>query len=93
MLIFGMDDFQDTCKDKFVEWFNRSQFAHRGPNDILTIDDEDVFVVWVCKTLRNYKCIVGTRFAPVIAEYTYNGENEELHEDIYKKIVNASHSE
>ena len=43
-------------------------------------------------TLQNYKCIIGTRATAVLAEYTYNGNDGVLYEDIYKKIVNASHS-
>lgn len=92
IIVTGMDDFQNLCKGKFVEWFNKSKFTNNGPNDILRIEADDVFVVWACKTLQNYKCIVGTRCAPVIAEYTYNGDDKCLYEGIYKKISNISHS-
>lgn len=60
-------------------------------NDIQEIGVDDVFVVWVCKTLQNYKCVIGTRATAVLAEYTYNGNDGVLYEGIYKKIVNASH--
>ena len=92
MTIVGMNHFQNVCKNKFIEWYNRSSYANKGPNDIQTIDVDEVFVVWACKNLQNYKCIVGTRAAAVLAEYTYNGNGGVLYEDIYKKIVNASHS-
>lgn len=92
MVIFGMDHFQNICKRKFVEWYNRSSYANKGPNDISAIDENDVFVTWACEALQNYKCIVGTCFTPVIAEYIYNGNDGVIHEGIYKKIVNASHS-
>ena len=92
MTIKPMYYFQDMCKNKFVEWYNQSSYANKGPNDIQEISVDDVFVVWACKTLQNYKCIVGTRVAAVLAEYTYNGNTGDLYEDIYKKIMNASHS-
>lgn len=92
MTIKSMYHFQNMCKNKFVEWYNQSSYANKGPNDIQEISVDDVFVVWACKTLQNYKCIVGTRVAAVLAEYTYNGNTGDLYEDIYKKIMNASHS-
>lgn len=91
MVIKSMDHFQNVCKNKFVEWYNKSSYANKGPNDIQKIDTDDVFVVWVCKTLQNYKYIIGTRAAAILAEYTYNGNDGVLYEGIYKKIVNASH--
>ena len=92
MMITGMNHFQYVCKRKFVEWYNRSSYANKGPNDIQEISVDDVFVVWACKALQNYKCIVGTRVAAVLAEYTYNGNDGVLYEDVYKKIMNTSHS-
>lgn len=92
MIITGMDHFQNVCKNKFVEWYNRSSYANKGPNDIQEIGIDEVFVVWMCKTLQNYKCIIITSAAAILAEYTYNGNDGALYEDIYKKIVNASRS-
>ena len=92
MIITGMDHFQNVCKNKFVEWYNRSSYANKGPNDIQEINVNEVFVGWSCKTLQNYKCTVWTNAAAVLAEYTYNGNDGVLYENIYKKIVNASHS-
>ena len=54
MVIKSMDHFQNVCKNKFVEWYNKSSYANKGPNDIQKIDTDDVFVVWVCKTIQNY---------------------------------------
>ena len=45
MVVFGMDDYQGICKDNFAEWFNKSKYAFRGPDDILHIDTSEVFVV------------------------------------------------
>ena len=84
MIIKGMKHFQNVVKKKLAGWYN----THENEK----IDESNVFIVWSCKTLQNYKCIVGTRAAAVLAEYTYNGDDGVLYEDIYKKIVNASHS-
>lgn len=54
MVIKSMDHLQNVCKNKFVEWYNKSSYANKGPNDIQEIGVDDVFVVWVCKTLQNY---------------------------------------
>lgn len=91
MVIKSMVIYRMYVKNKFVEWYNKSSLANKGPNDIQEIGVDDVFVVWVCKTLQNYKCVIGTRATAVLAEYTYNGNDGVLYEGIYKKIVNASH--
>lgn len=92
MIIKSMNHFQNACKNKFVEWYNKSSYANKGPNDVQEINADEVFVVWLCKTPQNYKCIINTRAAAVLAEYTYNVNDGVLYENIYKKIVNASHS-
>ncbi len=91
MIITGMNHFQSVCMKKLVEWYNKSENIHRGPNDIRPITLGDVFVVWSCKTLQNYKCLVSTSVSRdgIYAEYTYNGDKQELYEDVYKKLSNA----
>lgn len=44
----------------------------------------------MCKTLQNYKALLGTTIAGdgVYAEYTYNGDKQELYEDVYLKVTN-----
>ena len=54
MIITGMNHFQSVCKKKLVEWYNKSDKPHKGPNDVQTIDLSNVFIVWSCKTLQNY---------------------------------------
>ena len=82
MIITGMEHFQSVCKKKLVEWYNE--------NNATKIDIKDTFVVWSCKALQNYKCIVSTKAHGygISAEYTYNGDLRELHEDVYEKISN-----
>ena len=59
------------------------------------IDLSNVFVVWSCKTLQNYKCLVSTTVSGdgIYAEYTYNGDKQELYEDVYKKMTNTCYTE
>ena len=88
MIITGMDHFQSVCKRKMVDWYNKNR-----PE--IDIDLSNVFVVWSCKTLQNYKCLASTTISGdgIYAEYTYNGDKQELYEDVYKKLTNACHTE
>ena len=87
MIITGMDHFQSVCKNKLVEWYN-DNFAFRNKMDI---DLSNVFIVWSCKTLQNYKCLASTTVSGdgIYAEYTYNGDRQELYQDIYRKVDNT----
>lgn len=85
MRINGMDHFQSVCKNKLVEWYN----AKVSECVVEDIDIDNVFVVWSCKTLQNYKALLSTNIADgIYAEYTYNGDKEELYEDVYRKLTN-----
>lgn len=88
MIITGMAHFQSVCKKKLVEWYN-SQCQNEK------IDLSNVFVVWSCKTLQNYKLLASTTVSGdgIYAEYTYNGDRQELYEDIYRKVENICHVE
>ena len=78
----GMDDFQEECRKHLIFWY-----AVQG-GDVPTY--EQTYVVWSCKTLQNMKCLVSTSMPDTIyAEYTYNGDKDELYEDIYTKLRNA----
>lgn len=97
MIVTGMEHFQSVCKKKLVEWYNNSKFIYQGPGPegIRPIDLSNVFVVWSCKTLQNYKCLVSTTVSGdgIYAEYTYNGDRQELYEDVYEKLSNKCHLE
>ena len=86
MIITGMNHFQKVCKKKLLEWY-------KGNEENTDITLEDVFIVWSCKTLQNYKCLASTTVPGdgIYAEYTYNGNKRELYEDIYKKLANKCH--
>lgn len=88
MVITGMAHFQSVCKRKLVNWYNNQVGATK-------IDLDNVFIVWNCKTLQNYKCLASTTVSGdgIYAEYTYNGDKQELYEDIYDKVQNTCHTE
>lgn len=49
----------------------------------------DVFVVWKCKALRNWKYLLSsTLFDGMYYEMTYNGDKKEWYLDAYKKFEN-----
>ncbi len=62
---------------------------HLDKTDGKQISEEDVFIVWMCKTLKNSKAMVSTTlFDGMYYELTYNGEKKELYLDAYKKFEN-----
>ena len=45
---------------------------------------EDMYVVWFCKTLQNWKALVSTDVVSgVYVEVTHNGDKHETYVDIY----------
>ena len=50
---------------------------------------EDVYVVWLCKTLQNNKALLSTTvWDGMYYEVTYNGDKNEMYLDAYKKWDN-----
>lgn len=89
MIITGMDHFQSVCKHKLVDWYNAAYDAVHV-NVPQQIDLSNVFVVWSCKTLQNYKALLSTTVSGdgIYVEFTYNGDKQELYMDVYHKIAN-----
>lgn len=51
----------------------------------------DVFVVWFCKTLQNWKCLISTTLPDgKYYEVTHNGNKNETYLDVYVKIANQA---
>lgn len=88
MIITGMQHFERCCKKKLLEWY-RKEYPETE------IAPDDIYIVWACKTLQNYKCLASTVISGdgIYAEYTYNGDKQELYEDVYRKIKNTKHEE
>ena len=78
-------DFVALCKKTVADYFN----VHKDKTDNEEITEDDVFVVWACKTLQNNKALLSTPLPDgMYYELTYNGDENQLYLDAYKKWEN-----
>lgn len=76
---------QEKAKQIVVDYFN----SHVDKTDGVQISIDDVFVVWFCKTLQNWKALLSTKVPDgVYYEITHNGDRNETYVDVYKKWEN-----
>ena len=62
---------------------------HIDKTDNIKITLDDIYVVWFCKTLQNWKVLVSTTLPDgIYYEITYNGNTGETYIDVYKKWEN-----
>lgn len=81
----GNDKFLKLCKEIIVKYFNE----RTDKTDNVLISEDDVFIVWSCKTLQNNKALVSTTISDgMYYEITYNGDKNEVYLDAYKKWEN-----
>lgn len=81
------NDFEKLCISTIVDYFNEKV----DKTDNFTLKEEDVFIVWSCKTLQNNKALVSTTVSDgMYYELTYNGDKKELYLDAYKKLENRA---
>lgn len=79
------DKFLKLCKEIIVNYFN----VNVDKTDKKQITEDDVFVVWSCKTLQNNKALVSTTVSDgMYYEITHNGDKGEIYVDAYKKWEN-----
>ena len=79
-------EFVSLCRKAVVDYFN-SQADSTDKNG--TITEEEVFVVWLCKTLQNNKALLSTTVPDgLYYEVTWNGDKNEGYLDVYKKWKN-----
>lgn len=51
----------------------------------------DVYIVWFCKTLQNWKSLISTTLPDgMYYEVTHNGDKNETYIDVYKKFDNVT---
>lgn len=76
---------QERAKQIVVDYFN----SHLDKTDGKQIGLEDVYVVWFCKTLQNWKALLSTNVRDgMYYEITHNGDKNETYVDVYKKWEN-----
>lgn len=76
----------NKCKKLVTDYFNER--VEKTANKTISIDD--VFVVWSCKTLQNFKALLSTTVPDgMYYEITYNGDKDEFYLDAYKKWENV----
>ena len=78
-------EFSKFCKNQVVNYTNE----HLDKTDGKIITEDDVYIVWQCKTLQNNKALLSTTlFDGMYYEITYNGDKDEAYIDAYKKWEN-----
>ena len=81
---------QEKAKRIVANWYN----DEAGKDEISAVTAEDVYVVWFCKTLQNWKALLSTDLPDgMYFEVTYNGDKKEAYLDAYKKIRNVKISD
>ena len=54
-----------------------------------TVPNFDVYIVWYCKTLQNWKALLSTTLSDgMYYELTYDGDKRRWYLDAYKKFEN-----
>lgn len=79
--------FFELVKETVKDYTNE----HLDKSDGKQISTEDVYVVWYCKALQNWKALASTTlFDGMYYELTLNGDKQELYLDAYKKFENRA---
>lgn len=77
--------FVSLCKKTVAAYANKRLDKTDGKQ----ITEDDVFIVWMCKTLQNSKALASTTlFDGMYYELTFNGDKGEMYVDAYKKWEN-----
>lgn len=78
-------EFEVIWKNIVIDYFNNKAEI----TDDKKIGIKDVYVVWMCKALKNSKALLSTNITDgMYYELTYNGEKDEIYLDAYKKWEN-----
>ncbi len=79
-------EFEKICKNAIINYYKENGEI----TDHVELSIQDVYVVWMCKTLQNSKALLSTTlYDGMYFECTYNGALEELYLDAYKKWKNV----
>ena len=78
-------NYQKIAKEVVLNYANK----HIDKTDNVQITLDDVYIVWFCKTLQNWKALVSTTLPDgMYYEVTYNGDKKDIYLDAYKKFEN-----
>ena len=78
-------NYAGKAKQIVVDYFN----SHVDVIDGKQITTDDVYIVWFCKTLQNWKVLASTNITDgMYYEITHNGDKDETYVDVYKKWDN-----
>lgn len=65
---------------------------HLDKTDDIKITLDDIYIVWCCKALGNWKALLSTTLPDgMYYECTYNGNKNEMYLDAYKKFENKKY--
>lgn len=76
---------QEKAKQIVFTYFK----AHMDTTDNINFTLDNIYIVWFCKTLQNWKALVSTTIPDgMYYEVTHNGDTNETYVDVYKKWEN-----
>lgn len=80
--------FVEKSKQLIVDYVNDNFEVTDGKE----ITKDDIFVVWLSKTLQNNKALLSTTVSDgMYYEVTHNGDKQEIYFDAYKKWENIAY--
>ena len=76
---------QEKAKQIILNYFK----ANMDKTDNIKFTLDNIYIVWFCKTLQNWKALVSTTIPDgMYYEVTHNGDTNETYIDVYKKWEN-----
>ena len=80
-------EFRKVAVNAVVDYFN----SKKEKTDQYVMTEDDVYIVWLCKTLQNHKAMLSTMVLDgMYYEFTWNGDKNEGYLDVYKKWENMT---
>ena len=76
---------QEKAKQIILNYFK----ANMDKTDNIKFTLDNIYIVWFCKTLQNWKALVSATIPDgMYYEVTHNGDTNETYIDVYKKWEN-----
>ena len=90
--ILRREEVKTMDNNKFEQIVKKVVADHHNANNdtgLSQITEDDVYIVWSCKTLQNNKALASAPGNVMYYEVTYNGDKDELYVDAYIKKDNV----